>query len=438
MAASALESLAHTVPVRLTPTERSLQTLLVAALNVSEYTNKVDVVSYSRDKTIVNEVWDFLQTILALSIPALKKDKGRKMLMKAAKEASDCTSKEIMMCCKDFYADLFEIARRYKRMNPDKMRSEYGKLISLMQDVNRTRIRHELGNMDLVKDCRTVYSVLKEHDLLDLLSDPDLEKATTPLDRMDAGDIEVASKEKEALIAELSKKYGMGRDDENGRAVSPVVTSPSSGAATRAEIVELCLRSLDDGKCFLRDNAANLDKLIGYLKHYFDPVHGVLKGSPKGDISIQSGKGGSCLTHSHSQHYGYVLESLTLWKVIMKDIFHLWSCVDRDMLDSRSDYQFRYTGQGHHRVKSAPETGSAMRRNIAKAQAEMGGRWVGSQVVHLGDNDVPNALVFIDKYTQVPRIVNPIVKVIENIDSVSKLPGQESYLVNKFGSVENC
>lgn len=42
----------------------------------------------------------------------------------------------------------------------------------------------------------------------------------------------------------------------------------------------------------------------------------------------------------------------------------------------------------------------AMHAVLHRCQQRLG-TWVGSSVVHLGDHNVPNALMFIDKYTQV-------------------------------------
>ena len=40
----------------------------------------------------------------------------------------------------------------------------------------------------------------------------------------------------------------------------------------------------------------------------------------------------------------------------------------------------------------------------AGVRAQQLGQWVGSAVIHLGDHNVPNALLFIDKYTQARRL----------------------------------
>ena len=65
----------------------------------------------------------------------------------------------------------------------------------------------------------------------------------------------------------------------------------------------------------------------------------------------------------------------------------------------------------------------------------MGGAWVGSSAVHLGDNDVPNALVWLDKYTQVPRIVEPVVAVVDGLATEGP---EAEYVAAAFGSADEC
>ncbi len=58
--------------------------------------------------------------------------------------------------------------------------------------------------------------------------------------------------------------------------------------------------------------------------------------------------------------------------------------------------------QGLQRVQQAPAISKAMHSLLWRCQQRIG-HWVGSSVIHLGDHNVPNALMFIDKYTQVGR-----------------------------------
>ncbi len=68
-----------------------------------------------------------------------------------------------------------------------------------------------------------------------------------------------------------------------------------------------------------------------------------------------------------------------------------------------------------------------------------GGSWMGSSVVHLGDVDVPNGLVFIDKYNQVSRILAPIVNVVRTLPQLcTDRKDVNAYITDTFGGVERC
>ena len=115
---------------------------------------------------------------------------------------------------------------------------------------------------------------------------------------------------------------------------------------------------------------------------------------------FRSGYKGARLSHPHSQQFQYCLQTLTLWREIQNDMFKLWCLAEEDLLHANNYYSLRDTGQGLNRVQSAPTIGKHMHEILHRSQRKLGS-WIGSSVVHLGDHNVPNALTFIDKYTQV-------------------------------------
>jgi hypothetical protein len=83
-----------------------------------------------------------------------------------------------------------------------------------------------------------------------------------------------------------------------------------------------------------------------------------------------------------------------------------------------------------------PRIGKAMRGILGTVQREVGQHWVGSTVVHLGDHNVPNALMFIDKYSQVPRILGPIVTTLRQLSVISQDKNIGEYIEETFGGVD--
>eukprot|EP00798_Chlamydomonas_sp_ICE-L_P010312 gene10312-8243_t len=368
---------ARYIPIRLEQPERRLLRLLEAALNVSDYTDKVDILTWrNKAQRIHTQIRDICSILSGLSV--------------------------------------FEAGRRYKIMNPDKMRSEYGKLMYLLMDSSDSHVQ-ELLEFKCVSPLRTVYSTLEAKGGLAILEDPLMDKATAEIVSRERSryDIQRDIKVKEKAREQLAKRYRSSNLSE--------------------EEILTCLYSFSDNNSFLLFNRDPIDRMISYFKAYFNPE----SHEPGYSLSIQGGRGGARLTHNHERQYAYVLQSLTLWREISTDMFKLWYLAEKDMLSESNGYRLVDTGQGLNRVQSAPSVSKAMHGILSRCQRSIGS-WVGSSVVHLGDHNVPNAFHFIDKYTQVPRILNPTVLVLEELPNLYKDVNLAKYIDDTFGGVEQC
>jgi hypothetical protein len=155
--------------------------------------------------------------------------------------------------------------------------------------------------------------------------------------------------------------------------------------------IMVVLSSIRDSNSYQASNARPVQRMLFYLTELFSPD----ERSSARSLRLSYGDDGAKLSHSHATQYTFVKQSLLLWLNITQQMFGLWLAADDDLL-SAADYRLCNTGQGLNRVQSCPNVSRAMHGILGRVQAACGG-WVGLSVVHLGDRDVPNALVFIDK-----------------------------------------
>ncbi|KAJ7591437.1 hypothetical protein C8J56DRAFT_935571 [Mycena floridula] len=392
------------IPLRLTLAERKFLRLLEAALSVSEYTDKIDTISFgqSKVKRIVHQIRELCAIMSGLLLSADYKQ-GQALF-----EGRDFEENAV------FFQTVFELGRRYKVMNPSRMRTTYGKLIYMLQDSQTPEVK-ELLSFSCVSPLRTVYAVLEEHNAIDLLRDNLITIATKEIysEGRSRRDIQKDIRNKERAIEQLAARY--------------------ERAGLSQEDVKQCLYSIGDNHAFLRTNRDPCEKMIAHLKEHFHPTQAK---DSKTSLAIRSGKGGARLSHDHSKQYAYVLQSLTLWREILHDMFRLWCYAEDDLLSEKVPYRLRDTGQGLNRVQAAPKTSRMMHSILHKAQKSVG-TWIGSSVIHMGDHNVPSALMFIDKYTQIYRILLPICNTLSQIPTIASKPALRSYIDDEFGSTEN-
>ena len=438
-------------PLRLGAGERQLLHLLSGALRTSDYTDKVDHVnpgyrSYSfgsrsygyggggmnRGKAgrIKAQLDDVLCILLGLQT-ACNFRVGNALVAGRSLQA-----------CAPFFRRVFEVGRRHKIMNPAKMRDTYGKMMCILQDASGRDVRHALG-FSLRSPVRTVRGLLEARGATHLLDEGRALKLAicAPSDAAGAA-------AKRGAIETLVAAYGT-RLPARASASSVSSASSASSAAVAApddddegkdegaagmtpDEVRLVLSSLADASVHAAMNTKPIEAMIRLLKANFDPRSAK---SSKLSLAIRKGHEGSCLTHDHPTQYTFALQSLSLWLEVCGNLTELWNAAEDDLLSESNAYRLCDTGQGFNRLQPAPAVGRAMSEILSRVQRACG-RWVGLSVVHLGDRDVPNALVFIDKYAQVARIVHPVVSTVEHLPVVAR--GDQAvalYIEKTFGSV---
>lgn len=392
------------IPMRLNYNERQLLKLLEAALSVSEYTDNVDIISYtSKTKRIITQLKEICSILAGLVVSSNMKV-GQKLI-----------ENKNFVDNAEWYKNIFEIGRRYKIMNPEKMRDTYGKLCYIIMDSKLKQVKEHM-EFDLYKPILTIEQFLKENSnevSNKLFNDPLILDAIADIrpENKSRNIINRQIKQKERAIELLSKKY-------------------SSNDGLNNEQIKTVLYSIGDYITYTNKNKLPVNNMLKRLDEFFTNS----ANDEKYSLGIRYGYNGARLTHNHEKQYLYVKQALGLWSHVMRDLIELWYIADYDLFDG-NNYRLADTGQGLQRIKSCPKLYKKMYSILHECQSKFD-YWVGIPVIHLGDDAVPNALFFLDKYIQIPTILIPIDKCIESIPILAKDVYIRKMFEEQFGSID--
>lgn len=479
-----MKELARWVPLRLNAQERALLAVLEQTLHVSEYTDDVDVASRRgggvKTRRVIEGILevchiatglaissgeekplaDFIlqpETTAATSITASPKARKKLLKLNLKKKKKHTTKNAPISDLSGSWASrnpaenaalfqtMFEVGRRNKVLNPASMRNTYGKLMYLLQDAQNPTVAKALG-FSLHKDLLLVGPYLQQHGASDLLDDPRLECAVQFISDRDA-----------ETGAKLDRSHVQALVLGKQQVTEQLASTYAEKTGLSPEHIWLVIESLADAVAYIESNVQPVQRMLKYLEDSFNPreVHKdyslALRGGRSSSVvsnnysygrygfsAYSSGTSdGPTLSHTHSEQYTFVWQSLRFWTKVMRHMHRLWVCADDDLLSTAQTYHLYNTGQGLNRVQQCPRVRKVMSSLLAQTQQEAGTPWVGLSVIHLGDRDVPNALIFIDKYTQIPRFLSPIVSFLQALPELCHDERIQSYVIDRFGSAEN-
>lgn len=392
------------IPMRLSYEERQLLKLLEAALTVSEYTDKVDIISYtSKTKRMISQLKEMCSILAGLVVSS-----NMKVGQKLIEDKNFVDNAE-------WYKNVFEIGRRYKIMNPERMRDTYGKLCYIIMDSRLKQVKEHM-EFDLYKPILTIERYLQENSNAEsnkMFNDPLLLDAVA--------DIRPENKSRNVINRLIKQKE---------RAIEMLATKYHTKEGLNKDQIRTVLYSIGDYHNYTNKNRIPVINMSKKLDDFFENSGSDSKYS----LGIRYGYNGARLTHNHEKQYLYVKQALGLWNHVMRDLIELWYIADDDLFDG-SNYRLADTGQGFQRIKACPKLYKKMYSILHECQSKFD-YWVGIPVIHLGDDAVPNALFFLDKYIQIPSILIPIDKCIESIPILARDPFIKDMFEAQFGSIE--